>query len=351
MKNLLRTATAAITAILAHNLSAQCIELSTEADGVALCSYETATLEATPGFDNYRFYYNFSDSNQDGTLFTETSEHILELPAGEWAVTYWYVETDDPSCTETSGTVWWDAWVFQNPVVMHDANTMLCPGDSSLVEMPFPGPAFFQWSKDFTEIPGAVEPQYWVNEPGMYTVAVAYADCPEQWLSSGIGPTFQFYNVTPLTIEVDESGDFPVLTASHGTELQWFFNGAPIEGATGAEYTATENGFYSAEGFDSNGCSLASEPVEVILLSIDEALSASVNLYPNPFKDQLQVSVGDARVLQVRIFDLTGKPVLSEVRNVSGTFTLAIPGAASGVYFVEITAENGARYTSKILKK
>lgn len=351
MKNLLSNALTLATAILVHNLSAQCIELTTEADGAVLCSYETVTLEATPGFENYRFYYNFSDSNEDGNLFAESSDHILELPAGEWAVTYWYVETDDENCTEASGTVWWDAWVFQNPVVMHDANTMLCPGDSSLVEMPFPGPTFFQWSKDFVEIPGATEPQYWVTEPGMYTVAVAYADCPEQWLSSGIGPQFQFYNVTPLTVQVDASGDFPVLTASHGTGIQWFLNGEPIDGATGTEYTATENGFYSAEGIDSNGCALVSEPVEVILLSIDEAFAAGVNLYPNPFTDQLQVSAGDARVHQVRVFDLTGKPVLSEVRNTVGTFSLALPGVASGVYFVEITAESGARYTAKVLKK
>lgn len=351
MKNHLLSVAVFIATVFTHTLSAQCIEITTEADGEILCSYETVTLEATPGFDNYKFYYNFSDSNDDGTLFVESSDHTLSLPAGEWAVTYWYVETEDEGCTDASGTVWWDSAIFQSPVVMHDENTSLCPGDSSLIEMPFAGPAFFQWSKDFVEIPGADEAQYWVSEPGMYTVSVAYAECPEQWLSSGIGPQFQFYTVTPLTIEVDHSGELPVLTVSHGNNIQWFLNGEPVEGATDTEYVAEVSGMYSAEGVDADGCALASDPVEVVVLSADEALASVVRLYPNPFSDQIQVSSGDARVHQVRVFDLTGKPVLSEVRNASGIFTLALPGVASGVYFLEVTAEDGAKYTSKVLKK
>lgn len=100
--------------------------------------------------------------------------------------------------------------------MIYDANTMLCPGGSSQVEMPFGGFEFYQWSKDVVEIPGADGLSYWVTEPGMYTVSVAYGTYPELWLSSGVGPVFDMHNVTPLTIttEVDE-GQF-TLTASHG---------------------------------------------------------------------------------------------------------------------------------------
>lgn len=351
MKNGLPLFAAILMALFSQSISAQCIELSTEAEGQVLCSYDTVVLEATPGFDTYRYYYNFSDSNEDGTLYTESSENTLSLPAGEWAVSYWYVETADAGCTEASGTVWWDSWVFQNPAVAHDANTMLCPGDSSLVEMPFPGPAFFQWSNNFVEIPGATSAQHWVTEPGMYTVAVAYAECPELWLSSGIGPDFQFYNVTPLGITVEDVEGETTLTASHGNDIQWYLDGEPIEGATNTELIPEVNGIYSATATDANGCLLESEPVQVGSLSAAAAFASALNVYPNPFADNLHIETGNVRVKQVRIFDLTGKPVLSEIRSTSGNFVLNLSEVARGIYFVEITSEDGLRHAVKVMKR
>jgi len=336
---------------LGYTASAQCIMLTSPAEGETLCSYEQVILTATPGFDNYRFYYNFSDSNESGNLFIQGSGNTLILPAGEWAGSYWYVETGDPDCNEPSETLWWDSWFFQSPVVMHDANTTLCPGDSSQIEMPFGGPELYQWSKDFEEIPGADGPSYWVTAPGMYTVSVAYGTCPELWLSSGVGPVFEMYNVTPITITAEDEEGQITLTASHGTNIQWYLDGELLEGATGPTHVASEAGMYTATGLDNNGCALDSEPFMVNTLSASASVFSGLRVFPNPFSGDLQIETGDATVTSLRIFDLSGKLVNADVRTLTSNASLHLSDLENGVYFLEFTSAEEERRTVKILKQ
>lgn len=102
MKTTLSIILTFIWTTLAHTASARCIEPTSPAEGETLCSHDQVTLAATPGFDNHRFYYNFSDSNEKGDLCVEGPGNTLTLPAGEWAVTYWYVETGNARCEEAS---------------------------------------------------------------------------------------------------------------------------------------------------------------------------------------------------------------------------------------------------------
>ncbi len=333
---------------------AQCIELEANVEmAEVLCSDDTVILQASSGYDNYRWYYGFSDSNEGGTLYYEGPENTIELAAGEWAVSYWYVETDDPDCPEPSNTFWWDAWVFAPPAISHDAETSICPGDSALISSAFPGPSFFQWYQDFQEIPGANQSTHWVTEPGFYTLEVAYEQCPDIWLSSGVGPEFDMFTPQSLEIAQSDLGGAVELSLNFGSEVQWFFNGDSIEGANELTYIATEPGFYSASAIDGNGCLSISDEVEVLLLStVASGKKLELEVFPNPFTEELRVKAGSDKLRSIRLFDLSGRLVLQQAAQpLPAELVLDVSELHRGIYLMESVSIRGQVRTVKVVKK
>lgn len=68
----------------------------------------------------------------------------------------------------------------------------------------------------------------------------------------------------------------------------------------------------------------------------------NVNLYPNPTKSDLNISF--ERVcnnINLRMFSLQGKMLLSQYWNVGNAFTLALPQLSKGLYLLEIICDEG----------
>ena len=87
--------------------------------------------------------------------------------------------------------------------------------------------------------------------------------------------------------------------------------------------------------------------------SIGENENAVVKIYPNPTNGALRVENGELRVENIRIFDVMGRLVANETQNplgVASTLRLDISHLPSGVYFLQITMENGV-ITQKIIKQ
>src|SRR5690606_16496988 len=154
------------------------------------------------------------------------SSYLVDV--SNWGFAYFYlVATDVSGCEETSELQIIDSWVFSGVAISHDPQTNYCLGDSALIENAFNGPEFFQWFKNFEPIPGATAPQLWVKESGLYTLSAAWAVCPDFWVSSGVGPAFNFLQPLDVNIQVSDA----VLTASTGESFQWLLNGVAIAGA------------------------------------------------------------------------------------------------------------------------
>jgi len=129
--------------------------------------------------------------------------------------------------------------------------------------------------------------------------------------------------------------------------IQWFFNGTPINGATGTAFTPSQIGNYSVTAV-SNGCSSYSDDYLLTALQI-EAIEAFTHLTvsPNPVNDVLRVSTAFTIVqsrLDCEIYDLSGKRVYAEV------FTSVQPGAqlfipmlnfGAGMYQLVLVSEKG----------
>jgi DUF971 family protein len=67
-----------------------------------------------------------------------------------------------------------------------------------------------------------------------------------------------------------------------------------------------------------------------------EALGSGVRMYPNPASDVLTIELQNVGPSDIRIFDLTGKPVYID-RHVNSSTEIDVSGFESGIYFVTVT--------------
>ncbi|NND94468.1 MAG: T9SS type A sorting domain-containing protein [Flavobacteriales bacterium] len=244
--------------------------------------------------DSYQWYYNFSDSNTGGTQFPGGTTQSIELSASEWAVVYFYVESTVGDCTVASPTVVWDGWNFLSPSISHPSLLEYCEGEVITISNAFPGPVFFQWYQDGTPIPGATNSNYEVTESGTYVLEAAYGECPDFFLSSGVGPTFTFNEgMVPTISQIDFT-----LESSTATSYVWSLDGNVIPGATDQTYTPTENGMYTVTIIDSNGCEATSDPFNFILSGLEDVEKDPFQIYYNSSEHLIYIE-GEGRPIGI----------------------------------------------------
>jgi len=136
-----------------------------------------------------------------------------------------------------------------------------------------------------------------------------------------------------------------------GTTYQWIDcgnNNAPINGETGASYTATSNGDYAVIVTDGN-CSDTSSCVTIAEVGIGEnAFGSGIKIYPNPTSGIARVDLGAITQASVTLMDYTGKELSSKSLNQTegNIVEFSMDDFSAGVYFVRI--EQGDQ--QKVLK-
>ena len=112
--------------------------------------------------------------------------------------------------------------------------------------------------------------------------------------------TSPIVSLLPATDTVFCPGDSILLTGATGGTLQWFKDGIMIPGANESTYYASEVGIYNQLKTNTSGCSDSSN-VGILLteaspedcgIGITEMdFTASVEIYPVPTTDQLNISL------------------------------------------------------------
>ena len=175
---------------------------------------------------------------------------------------------------------------------------------------------------------------------GTYNVTIADTNgCATQQSYSLInlpGPA------TPLISQVQDT-----LISSQAVSYQWFFNGNIIAGATSQSHVYTQSGYYYVQISDDRGCISISDSVMVTVIGIpDVDPEATVNVFPNPFNDYLDVvfSSVNSKNATVRVENMLGQSVYQkQIQGDLFDFRMRIDmgNLNAGMYLFSIETENG----------
>ncbi|MFN8154948.1 MAG: gliding motility-associated C-terminal domain-containing protein [Bacteroidia bacterium] len=170
--------------------------------------------------------------------------------AGNYSVTV----TGPGGCTaSTTQTI--ASYSVTAPVISPSGSITILQGDS--VQLQATGSGTFAWSN------GATTTAIWVHSGGTYTVTTTSAQgCTST--STGVTVTLvssaNMFSALGATSFCD--GGSVILSSAFSSGNQWYFEGTPITGATGNQYTVTDSGWYALSVYI-NGTWLHSDSVLV----------------------------------------------------------------------------------------
>ncbi len=142
---------------------------------------------------------------------------------------------------------------------------------------------------------------------------------------------------TPMITEVGAS----LSTEEGWTSYQWYLNEVPIEGATTAEWTAEESGFYQVEVGNILGCAVASLPLDVqISQLVEHPLISDIQIAPNPFDEAATVSIRlrSAHAVHWSLISTQGQLIHQGREEATSAISFTIPGdqLAAGQYWLNL---------------
>jgi hypothetical protein len=109
-------------------------------------------------------------------------------------------------------------------------------------------------------------------------------------------------------------------------------------------HLATDGSSYS------NGNAVAVRALSGDNSGIEETMSNSFNVYPNPATDVINVSFNEAFDGTVSIINIAGKEVLSTTVNGAQT-SISTATLSSGVYYVQVNNGNATQVDKIVVKK
>lgn len=213
-----------------------------------------------------------------------------------------------------------------------DGPLVFCPGDS--VGLGVPENAAVLWNT------GAATSAITVNSSGAYFAITADLSGCFTRSDTVIVDLFDV-SVPSVVFENDQ------LSCTPATSYQWFLDGVSIPGANGQSFIPLENGNYSVETTDANGCVSVSEEVVLTSVGITEQFEQNDRVY----------SLGDGRVRielstpadDLTVFDARGHLVWRSVRLNSSTLVIHVD--AAGVYLLRCQRDGVVRAQRFVLTR
>ncbi len=215
------------------------------------------------------------------------------------------------------------------------SSTVICAGDCiSFFDQSANNPTTWSWNLQGSTVPVS-NVQHPSNicymNPGTYPVSLT--------VSNGNGSntlTQQNY------IQVNANPPVPVITevfntlySSASAGNQWYLNSVPIAGATAQSYVFTQNGTYHVEVTNTAGCSTMSDPHLVTTTGVDHLRQQEIIVYPNPFRDIIQIYTGSGINRQIRLINAGGIPVF-EITTDQPAATVNCAELPAGLYLLSV---------------
>lgn len=145
-----------------------------------------------------------------------------------------------------------------------------------------------------------------------------------------------------------------LVTTPGYASYQWYLNGEEIDGATGVLFTPEQNGSYSVEVTDENGCTNFTT-YNMFDVSLEEINKTEFKIYPNPTKSSVTVSFESIQdnSVDLIVYDILGNIVIKlnpTINSGANKFEINMQQLPAGIYRAEISA-NGKVYNQRIVKQ
>jgi hypothetical protein len=280
----------------------------------------------------------FQWSNNGNTIAGATSSTYTATTGGNYSVSV----TDVNNCTSNSTIQ--TITVGQTPEVPEvtaNGPVKFCEGGSVELSTPTVVGIVYQWLLNGNVIAGENQPTITADQNGDYLItAVNNSGCLSQSLATGVevyaNPTTTF-TLSPDTTCVDQ-----LFTLQGGSPAGGVYSGTNVDAgnflsSTTGTFTITYQ--YS----DANGCSAsATDDLKVYnCASIEDLISSSIQLYPNPANEFVTIEIPSAMLVNsIQMNDLSGRLIeLNLVNNGNNLYTIPVANLASGTYQIVILTD------------
>ncbi|MEO1437598.1 MAG: choice-of-anchor L domain-containing protein [Bacteroidota bacterium] len=139
--------------------------------------------------------------------------------------------------------------------------------------------------------------------------------------------------------------------SSYATDFLWKFGDGNTSTEKSPTHTYAQDGTYEVELITYNFCCSDTLKSEIIIgeaTSIDPALELPYRVFPNPFREMVQVDLPVQLEGTLRLYDHLGR--LSHQERVSGQTVLNLNHLPKGIYMLQLETSEG-RFTSRVTKQ
>jgi hypothetical protein len=256
-------ATGQPVSVAASSLIAPTVQISGPS---ALCPGAQTTLQAS---GNYAFLlWN------TGAVGAQTSVNA--------AGSYWATATDALGCTVGTDTLVVTAAAPAAASISATGPTAFCAGQSTVLSAGSTM-AGYQWYWNGLPLAGETDSLLTATTAGSYRVGTTSAD----GCSALSAPLAVVVNALPATPVVSYSNVANWLLSSAPSGNQWYMNGVLIPGADSTVWQPLQNGIYTVEVTNADGCTAVSSPYNYVNLGLENGANAlNLRVQPNPASDR-----------------------------------------------------------------
>ncbi len=288
-----------------------------------ICTNDSLLLGAPINYTQSYVYQWYWDGN---IINGAISASYITRTAGAYQVT-----VSDHQCLSKSNIL--TVTTIQAPVdtLLSYGQTIICPGGTgvTLAGGTASNPESYMWYRNGTPIQSATRSSYLAPTVGTYTLKITDT-------TNGCSSYSKPVSVTSGTIpDPSISYEWPSFQTGLFSYYQWYYNNAPITGATSVHYAPTQSGVYTVMVTDANGCTGTSTNYYFAYSGVGNvSITGDVRIYPNPANDIVYINAPVA--INAALYAMDGRLVQSG-KNIK---QLDISGLASGIYMIAITDEN-----------
>lgn len=305
---------------------------------IALCGGDS--IQFVANYDSaFNYYWSLNsqqiNSNLSDTTITVSQTGIYSLSMEQNNCTFNYTRS-----------------VQQNPApdtttVIPAGNSMeFCLGQPSHVQLYNNIPSIIQWYLNGSLILNSNSASHYPLTSGAYYAVLNANGCIDT------SRTIQV-TVNPSPI-ISISNQSLVLTASNTNyaNYQWSMNTSPISGANGPTYSITQNGLYSLNVTDSNGCSSMSNTIQVSNVSINDVVNShKFVVSPNPTSGTFNIIVERPfKKATYSILNLVGEKISSGNLYERNTKINHSDELAVGHYIIRLDVDNNFVYKKLLIE-